>query len=251
MNTSPKRYAYHCTNVDPEIIKREGWKAGEGFTQANMFEDLYAKLLPKVPVFITSEEKGPWDDDAKYIIKLDITGLKLYPDFGSLPDYGAYEDETQSGNIVFYWEDLDDEYLQRNPKLLNFVSKKRDYSFSARSFTGELSLDLLGTACVDGKLLTPDKIISWTTKEGTNMNKVNEMDEYEVVDDNPLKSEYFSKQWMSVHRVKRTAEHLLEVISNLDNAQRGRGWTPELQKEYKQCRDEFLVEMDEAADALK
>ena len=90
-----------------------------------------------------------------------------------------------------------------------------------------------------------------TRKDKENMNKVNEMDEYEVVDDNPLKSEYLSKQWMSVHRVKRTAEHLLEIISNLDNAQRGRGWTPEIQKEYKQCRDEFLVEMDEAADALK
>lgn len=178
MNTSPKRYAYHCTNIDPEIIKREGWKVGSGFTVENMFGDLYEKYLPKVPVFVSDDGKEVWDTNAKYIIKLDITGLDLYPDFGSLPDTGAYYDPDEE---CFYWQDG-----FSNPEMEEYVSEYDDELLYAEDFSGEDCMAVLGTACVDGKLLTPDKIISWTTKEGTNMNKVNEMDEYEVVDDNPL-----------------------------------------------------------------
>ena len=55
-----KRYAYHCTNIDPEIIKKEGWKVGDGFTLDNQFKDLYKKYLPNVPVFDSRLDVPVW-----------------------------------------------------------------------------------------------------------------------------------------------------------------------------------------------
>lgn len=152
------RIAYHCTNIDPATIKRDGWKVGSGFTVDNMFGDLYETYLPDVPVFITSDKSSVWDEDARYCIKLDIGGLELYPDFGSLPDYDAYYD-CDGDEPCFYWKDGSD--FGGNAKLRRWVEDNcDDLTMYAADFTGELSLELLGTACVDGKLLTPEKIIS-------------------------------------------------------------------------------------------
>ncbi len=116
-----KIYAYHCTNVNPEKIKKEGFKVGNGFTQDNQFGGLYKKYLPKYPCFISNSNAKIWDDNSKYILKIDITGLELYPDFGHLVDFGAYydeEDETyddkEYGDDFVSWdedgeEDFDDE----------------------------------------------------------------------------------------------------------------------------------------------
>ena len=157
-----KRYAYHCTNIDPEIIKKEGWKVGDGFTLDNQFKDLYKKYLPNVPVFVSRLDVPVWDSKAKYCIKLDITGLELFPDFGYLPDFGAYYDYDEE---CFYWENEDD--LDSNKKLKDFVLDNCDnLTLYADCFDGEDSFDVLGTACVDGSKLK-DRIVEWksTTKE--------------------------------------------------------------------------------------
>lgn len=151
-----KRYAYHCTNVDPEIIKKEGWKVGDGFTLDNQFEDLYKKYLPNVPIFISRLDVPVWDSKAKYCIKLDITGLKLFPDFGYLPDFGAYYDYDEE---CFYWENEDD--LDSNKKLKDFVLDNCDnLTLYADCFDGDDSFNILGTACVDGSKLK-DRIVEW------------------------------------------------------------------------------------------
>lgn len=147
-----KNYAYHCTNVNPDIIKKEGWKVGNGYTQRNMFDDLYREYLPAVPVFISNLDSNIWDANAKYCIKLDITGLKLYPDFGSLPDNGAHVDE-----YGFYWDSEDDiENLELRDYILNTSD---DLYISNSDFTGDVSFDTIGTACVDGHQLTNDRIV--------------------------------------------------------------------------------------------
>lgn len=149
-------YAYHCTNIDPEIIKKEGWKVGDGFTLDNQFENLYKKYLPKVPVFVSNLDVLVWDSKAKYCIKLDITGLKLFPDFGYLPDFGAYYDYDEE---CFYWENEDD--LDSNKKLKDFVLDNCDnLTLYADCFDGEDSFNVLGTACVDGSKLK-DRIVEW------------------------------------------------------------------------------------------
>lgn len=152
-----KRYAYHCTSVDPEIIKKNGWKSGEGgFTSNNMFEDLYENYLPEVPVFVSDEKVKVWSNKSKYCIKLDITGLDLYPDFGSLPDVGAHYDFDSE---LFWWESKND-IKSKEMKEFVRVFGADDSSFYACDFSGEDSMENLGTACVSGKDLTPDRIVA-------------------------------------------------------------------------------------------
>ena len=97
-------YGYHCTSTDPEKIKKEGFKIGkDGYTENNLFETLYNKYLPTVPCFISDIEAKVWDANAKYCIKIDITGLNLYPDFGHLVDLGAYYEEDSNDDMNFWW----------------------------------------------------------------------------------------------------------------------------------------------------
>lgn len=155
-----KTYAYHCTDVDPEIIKKEGWKVGDGFTLDNQFKDLYKKYLPNVPVFVSRLDVPIWDYKSKYCIKLDITGLKLFPDFGYLPDFGAYYDYDEE---CFYWENEDD--LDSNKKLKDFVLDNCDnLTLYADCFDGDDSFNVLGTACVDGSKLK-DRIVEYVSTQ--------------------------------------------------------------------------------------
>jgi len=158
ISESTKRYAYHCTDVDPEIIKKEGWKVGDGFTLDNQFEDLYEKYLPKVPVFVSRLDVPVWDSKSKYCIKIDITGLDLFPDFGYLPDFGAYYDYDEE---CFYWENEDD--LDSNKKLKDFVLNNcNNLTLYADCFDGEDSFNVLGTACIDGSKLK-DRIVEYVS----------------------------------------------------------------------------------------
>ena len=50
-------------------------------------------------MFVSSLKVKVWDPKAKYCMKVDISGLKKYPDFGHLIDFGAYFDEE-----CFWWE---------------------------------------------------------------------------------------------------------------------------------------------------
>ena len=152
-----KIYAYHCTNVNPEKIKKEGFKVGNGFTQDNQFGGLYKKYLPKYPCFISNSNAKIWDDNSKYILKIDITGLELYPDFGHLVDFGAYYDEEdENGDVLFWWNDNTNE-LNDIPKLQKYLSGT-DWYLNSNEFTGKMSFEMIGTACIDGRKLTPDRI---------------------------------------------------------------------------------------------
>lgn len=148
-----QKIAYHSTNTNPEIIKNEGFKLGKGFTQENMFEDLYENYLPEIPVFVTKEK--PWDDSAKYLIELDISGLELFPDFGSLVDVGAIYDFDEE---LFYWEDFSD---IPNLSLRQYIENTfGEPILPASEFSGEDSWKYLGSACVSGKHLE-NRIIDW------------------------------------------------------------------------------------------
>lgn len=106
-NMDNKEYAFHCTNVDPQQIVNDGFKStGKGFTQANRVEHFYKEFLPANPMFVSSLNASVWDNNSKFCMKIDITGLEKFPDFGHLLDYGAYFDEE-----CFWWEDEDE--LQR------------------------------------------------------------------------------------------------------------------------------------------
>ena len=186
-----KRYAYHCTEVNPEKIKKEGWKVGKGFTEENQFEDLYKQYLPKVPVFISNEDAPVWDSNSKYCIKIDITGLDLYPDFGYLPDFNAYYDYAEE---CFYWEHEED--LDDNEKLKKYVLDNcENLTLYAADFSGEDSFNTLGTACVDGKKLK-DRVVEWKENKNIKKNKekqltpkeanakiLEELKKVEVIDD--------------------------------------------------------------------
>ena len=159
-----REYAYHCTNVNPRIILEKGFRSslGNGFTENNLFEALYKKYLPPNPCFIS---KNPWDEDSKYILKIDITGLEKFPDFGHLVDTGAYYEETDIPEVIlFYWEDKD---LQRPShhmpsQLLSYLTSTPDDDerglLYSKDFDGNLSFDLIGTCAVDGNQITPDRI---------------------------------------------------------------------------------------------
>lgn len=162
LNESDNRLiGYHCTNINPEIIIRDGFKVGsDGFTDENMFEDLYKKFLPEIPVFVTF--KKPWSDSAKYTLKLDLTGLKLYPDFGSLVDTGAYYDyDFKEKTKMFYWEHWSD---ITNPKLVEFLEDFGDDDpiLYPEDLSGEDSKEVLDSACVSGEGLNK-RIISIKT----------------------------------------------------------------------------------------
>lgn len=81
--------------IDPKIILSKGFKAGSGgYTENNLVQDFYDIYLPANPMFVSSIDVKVWDKDAKYCIKVDISNLNKYPDFGHLLDFGAYFDEN-------------------------------------------------------------------------------------------------------------------------------------------------------------
>lgn len=162
-----KTFAYHCTNIDPEIIKSQGFKSGTGgYTETNLVQDFYDKYLPKNPMFVSSLKAKVWDKDAKHCMKVDISGMKKYPDFGHLIDFGAYVDEN-----CFWWENEDELRMWLNgndetkKRLADFVLNDLDDGILyADDFDGETSFEILGTCAIDGDLLTPEKIVDVKSK---------------------------------------------------------------------------------------
>ena len=178
-NSEHKEYAYHCTNINPMAIIKNGFHSteGNGYTEDNAFKSLYLKYLPSNPCFVS---KKPWDENSKYIIKIDITGLEKYPDFGHLVDTGAYYEEMESPeDILFYWEDKDLQYPSKYMpiKLLSFLVSKPEEErgiLNSKDFDGKLSFDLVGTCAIDGDELTPDRIEivkSYGMNESSNENE--------------------------------------------------------------------------------
>lgn len=157
-----KQYGYHCTEANPDTIMRDGFKSGRGgFTRINLLEDFYEKYLPKNPMFLSDLHAKVWSTYSKYCMKIDVTGLQLYPDFGHLLDYHAYYDED-----CFYWRENGLEWLradsrrdQTTKKVLDFVESLDDNTLWASDFTGEMSREILGTFVIDGNLLTPSRIV--------------------------------------------------------------------------------------------
>ena len=165
-----KEYAFHCTDIDPQQIVNDGFKStGNGLTRANRVERFYKEFLPVNPMFVSSLNASCLDNDSKFCMKIDITGLEKFPDFGRLLDYGAYLDEE-----CFRWEDEDT--LQRwrlfgdpvQKKLAEFVLSDCDKrTIAATDFTGEMSYDILGTCAIDGSKLTFDRIAAVRSTAGS------------------------------------------------------------------------------------
>lgn len=154
-------FAYHCTNVNPDIMLAQGFKSGTGgYTDTNMVQEFYDKYLPSNPMFVSSLKAKVWDADAKYCLKIDISGMKKYPDFGHLIDFNAYVDED-----CFYWEDKAVQAMlhskdQQQQRLAQFILNELDDGVLwAADFNGQLSFDLIGTCSVDGDLLDKARVI--------------------------------------------------------------------------------------------
>ena len=146
---------YHCTDVDPERIKREGFKSGRGgFTIFNHFQDLYNKYLPDNPMFVSSRYVKVWSKSSRFCMQIDISGMEVYPDFGHLVDYYAQMDEDN-----FFWTDRSVVDLEKKAgqgdkvakRLLDYIRWQfDDQTLPIEDFTGEISFDLLGTCAIDG-----------------------------------------------------------------------------------------------------
>lgn len=134
-----KQFGYHCTDVNPEIILKDGFKSGKGgYTRVNMIEEFYEKYLPKNPMFLSDLHAEVWSKYSRYCMKVNVTGLQLYPDFGHLLDYYAYHDED-----CFYWSDNGLMWLRHlakkdptSKKVLEFVENLDDSTLWASDFTG-------------------------------------------------------------------------------------------------------------------
>jgi hypothetical protein len=158
-----KQFAYHCTNINPDLILKHGFKAGKGgYTLRNGVDYLDKEFLPRNPMYLSDLNAKVWDPNAKYCLKIDITNLDLYPDFGHLMDYNPSHDEEG-----LFWGDQSIEdlrFLAKKDKyaknLLNYLENEtEEYNILARFYTGELSRKILGTFVIDGNLLTKNRII--------------------------------------------------------------------------------------------
>lgn len=159
-----RELAYHCTNVPPEVIRREGFKAGKGgYTVANNVDWLYERFLPRNPMFVSRKDAKVWDAGARFCLELDVSGLELFPDFGHLLDFQAEFDED---NV--FWRDDDLAALEKMAKRGDKVAKRvldwvlwelDDCTLPVEGFTWRESWDLLGTAAIDGDKLDWDKMV--------------------------------------------------------------------------------------------
>lgn len=178
MTTNGKQYGYHCTQVDPQTILRDGFKNGQGGytpppSHFSAIEVLYERHLPKTPMFLSDLHAKVWDTDAEWCMKIDVTGLQLYPDFGHLMEYNPRWTELESYGR-FVWDTYDFARLrsfrgtvfgstEEYEKMCSFIKKLRIQDgrryLYAKDFTGEMSRDLLGTFAIDGSMLTRDRVV--------------------------------------------------------------------------------------------
>ena len=162
-----KQFAYHCTDIDPETIKSQGFKSGNrGFTEDNVLKDFYDQYLPANPMFVSSLYVKVWDPSSKYCIKVDISGLKKYPDFGHLLDFGAYYDED-----CFWWKSEEQlkSWLSSNDETKKSLARYVLYScddltLPASQFTGDVSFRVIGTCCVDGNQIDASRLVEIVSK---------------------------------------------------------------------------------------
>lgn len=207
-NRPQREYAFHCTNVNPKSIVKNGFHASplNGLTLDNQFKNLYSKYLPSNPCFISKE---PWSADTKYILKIDITGLPKYPDFGSLLDTGAYYEEIEDDDVLFYWEDNDLNIPNDDipPSLLHFLTDGRSEDdrglLNSKEFDGDLSYELIGSCCINGDMVTPDRIEvvngDFDVHESLNESSMNDGDE---------------KDWKRIHAHNRkVAEKKAKILT--------------------------------------
>ena len=173
-----------------------------GFTLGNFFDKLNKKYLPKVPVYVTSDTREVWDTNADYIIKLDITGLDLYPDFGSLPDTGAFYDLDGK---YFHWYDdsgigLTFTNTPAGKKMKEYLESisPDEYILLPDDFSGEDSMRILGTAVVDGRKLQ-GRIVSYTKK------------------DDEMKLDESTKFTLTIGQLRRLIQEATEEVSATDN----------------------------------
>lgn len=158
-----KEYAYHCTNIDPKTILTNGFKAtGNGYTDTNLVQHFYDEFLPKDPMFLSGLKVKVWDPKSEWCFKVDVSGLKKYPDFGHLLDYGAYFDErsfwwAETEHQLKAWLSSPDEVQRR---LADFILNELDDGILwANDFDGETSYKVLGTFAIDGAQFNASRLV--------------------------------------------------------------------------------------------
>ena len=60
----------------------------------------------------------------------------------------------------FWWQETSN--LEGFEEFKKFL-ENNDYQFNSSDFTGNMSFNMIGTACIDGKELTPDRIVDIKT----------------------------------------------------------------------------------------
>lgn len=162
--TKKFRFGYHYTDADPGEIVSVGFipDRTKGYTLnvAPEVAELQDASSPMARCFVSNPGFPPQYATSKNRLRIDLSGLNLYPDFANLIELGAYYDEDfESGGLYFWWKDRDIESLRIRGfgDLADYLGSTDGCVFP-EEFGGEESWNLIGTACVDARSVTPDRI---------------------------------------------------------------------------------------------
>lgn len=220
-----KTYAYHCTRINPQRIKDEGFIASHGgYTEENQFDDLYDEYLPSNPCFVS---KSPWsiNPDSKdvYVIKMDITGLEIYPDFGHISDVCMYDEDY---NFYIPTGDENGWQVKEYPAAMEYL-KKHGYLLSLDQIVENPKeiFDAFETCVVDGDEITPDRIVSWTTmdkfKADENKEETDMTTDRQIVDED--KKTYLAK-YKDEPNVKDVVDRFWELKKRISGQENDIDW---------------------------
>ena len=144
---SNEEIAYHASFTPPDIILKEGLsKKSTGHTVFDAIEDI-ERFLPTNRIYV-AKTLGQYEGEYHY--KIDISGLKKYPDFGAFPDFGAYMDYDQC-----WWKDRDINRIS-DVELKSYVTRNNG-ELAYEDIIGEDTWDFFGTCVLEGPI-PPDRM---------------------------------------------------------------------------------------------
>jgi len=164
------KYGYHSTDVDPETIKTEGFHSNNpssitfvGDEDRDKFTAFKAAKLhiPENPCWIFNAKVGSnYAGDNDYCLKIDITGLKLWPDLNYLNgkqkdgiwyvEATAWLSKNYAGTV---------EWLEKNAEKIN-IGGKQLYKAELKKLSGEDCFKYIGSAIIDGDKVK-DRIVDY------------------------------------------------------------------------------------------
>ena len=164
------KYGYHSTDANPEKIKLEGFNSdnpsavqwGSDGDKLDKFKQ-YGIQIPKNPCWIFNAKVGSgYAGDNDYCLKIDITGLKLWPDLNFLPE--ADEDGNSTVEISQWFKKSYSglaTYLEKNAEKMT-LDGKQFYKFNIKDISGEDCFKYAGSAVIDGDKVK-DRIVAYQT----------------------------------------------------------------------------------------